>query len=148
MLPPPTVDGVPIASPAGDALLQLLNDLAEHASTIEHTVVQTAGQVRRVATNDLAGEFVRTHHRTEEAVVVALHRITRNLEARKGVLYTLAAIFYVGSGLALLVLWPLHCACKQLLIHGDRARMATIVVAAATAIGAIGTLAAAIGGHR
>ena len=48
MLPPPTVDGVPIASPAGDALLQLLNDLAEHASTIEHTVVQTAGQVRRV----------------------------------------------------------------------------------------------------
>ena len=74
--------------------------------------------------------------------------ILESVDDEDEVLYTLAAIFYVGSGLALLVLWPLHCACKQLLIHGDRARMATIVVAAATAIGAIGTLAAAIGGHR
>ena len=143
MLPPPTVDGVPVASPAGDALLQLLNGLAGHAAAIEQAVTRVAEQMQGV-TNNVADDFMHTHHRVEESVEVALHRVVRNLEARSGVLYTLAAVFYLATGLTLLVLWPLHHACARLLLHGGRTRVMATSSAILVAVVAIVVVAVAI----
>ena len=133
MLPPPAVDGVPVAAPAGDALLQLLNGLAEHAAAIEQAMARVAQQMQGV-TNDVADDFMHTHHRMEESVEVVLQRVVRNIEARSGVLYTLAAVSYITTGLVLLGLWPLHRACARLLLYGGRTRVVAMSGAILVAI--------------
>ncbi len=133
MLPPPA-HGVPVAAPAGNALLQRLDDLAEYATAIEQAVTRVAQQMQEGITNDADGDFIDARH---HANVALLHRVIRNLE-RSGTLFMLAAVFYFATGLALLVLWPLHRACAWLLLRGGRCSRTRTVVARGGAILAVG----------
>ena len=123
---PPLAHGVPVAVPAGNALLQRLDDLAEYATAIEQAVTRVAQQMQGGVTNDADGDFIDARH---HANVALLHRVIRNLELRSGTLFMLAAVFYFATGLALLVLWPLHRACAWLLLRGGRCSRTSMVVA-------------------